>query len=61
VKSETLISGEVGLKTTFWDRHANFNAAVFDYGYKNFQALNYSGIGSFLTNNDARWSAAKWI
>ncbi len=36
---EKLSSVELGLKSTFWDRRAQFNAAVFHYDYRNQQFL----------------------
>lgn len=51
---EELMSYELGLKTTFWDNRANFNGAIFYYDYSDYHALSFEGVGSFLTNRDAK-------
>ena len=53
-KPETLLAYEVGFKSSFFDRKASVAAAAFYYNYKNFQVLNFVGLGSFITNRDAR-------
>ncbi|MGD9660060.1 MAG: TonB-dependent receptor [Porticoccaceae bacterium] len=57
---EELLSYEVGMKTTFWDQRANFNAAAFYYDYNDYHTLSYIGIGSFLTNSDAKLYGAEF-
>jgi outer membrane receptor protein involved in Fe transport len=53
-RDETLLAYEVGLKTTFWDRRASFNAAAFYYDYSDYHTLAFVGVGSFITNSDAK-------
>lgn len=53
---ETLNAFEVGIKSK-WDG-VRFNLAAFYYDYKNYQALNLSGITQIITNNDARMYGA---
>jgi iron complex outermembrane receptor protein len=37
VPQESVLAYETGIKSTFWDRHAQFNAAAFYYDYKDKQ------------------------
>lgn len=53
-KPETLLAYEVGLKASFLDRKASVATSAFYYDYKNFQVLNFVGVGSFITNRNAR-------
>jgi iron complex outermembrane recepter protein len=53
-KPETLLAYEVGIKSSFMDNKASIAAAGFYYDYSNFQVLNFVGIGSFITNRDAK-------
>ncbi len=53
-KPETLLAYELGFKSNFLDRKASIAASAFYYDYKNFQVLNFVGLGSFITNRNAR-------
>lgn len=52
--AETLYAYELGLKATFLDGNARFNASTFYYDYQDFQAFAFEGLGSVTSNNDAR-------
>jgi iron complex outermembrane receptor protein len=45
VGEETVISYEIGAKTTWWDRRAKFNAAAFYYDYTDFQVSTVTLVG----------------
>ena len=55
-EEEEVLALELGIKATFWDGRAQFNAAVFDYDYEGLQAStprpaeNQAGVLTFLTN-----------
>ena len=51
---ETLLAYEVGVKASFWDRRGNISASTFYYDYSDYQAISFVGVGSFITNNDAK-------
>lgn len=53
-KSETLIAYETGVKSSLFDRRATFDLSGFYYDYNNFDTLSFEGIGSLITNTDAR-------
>lgn len=53
-RPEKLVSYEVGLKSTFADDRASANIAGFYYDYTDFQALSFAGVGSLISNRDAR-------
>jgi iron complex outermembrane recepter protein len=53
-KSEKMLAFELGLKSTFADGRASANLATFYYDYKDFQALSFAGVGSLISNRDAR-------
>ena len=56
-KSETLDSTELGLKTEFFDGRALANVAIFDYTYKNLQAVSYTHLTlRRLLTCRSRWS-----
>ncbi|MBO9378159.1 TonB-dependent receptor [Sphingomonas histidinilytica] len=50
---ETLISYEVGQKSTLFDRKLRINTSAFYYDYKDYQAFNYVGLAGLITNQDA--------
>lgn len=52
-EEENLTSYEAGLKSTLADGAIRFNATVFYYDYKDYQALTFSGLSQFITNADA--------
>lgn len=51
---ETLLAYETGFKSSFLDRKASVAISAFYYDYSKYQSLNFIGIGSFITNRDAR-------
>jgi len=53
-KAETLTNFEGGIKYTFPDRATRFNASIFYYDYKNYQAFLFSGVGGIVINANAR-------
>lgn len=53
-KSETLIAYEAGLKSSLFDRRATFDVSAFYYDYRNFDTLSFQGIGSLITNANAK-------
>jgi len=50
---ETLISYEIGQKSTLFDRKLRINTSAFYYDYKDYQAFNYVGLAGLITNQDA--------
>lgn len=58
-KSETLLAYEVGLKTQFLDRRASLSLSSFYYDYSNYDTLSFAGVGSVITNNDAKLYGAE--
>lgn len=52
--SETLYAYETGLKTTLLENRASLSVGGFYYNYKKFQTQQFEGIGSLITNNDAK-------
>lgn len=52
-KGETVYAYEVGAKLKFFDRKLRINSSAFYYDYRNFQAFQFQGIQSFVTNEDA--------
>lgn len=50
---ETLLSYEIGQKSTLFDRKLRINTSAFYYDYKDFQAFNYVGLAGLVTNQDA--------
>lgn len=50
---ETLISYEIGQKSTLFDRKLRINTSAFYYDYKDFQAFNYVGLAGLINNQDA--------
>ena len=52
-EDETLYAFELGIKNTFFDGRARFNAAVFYYDYSDFQTFNWLGIGGAISNSEA--------
>jgi iron complex outermembrane receptor protein len=53
-KPETLIAYEVGLKSTFLNGKATFDAAAYYYDYSNYQAFTFANVSGIVSNNDAR-------
>ncbi len=53
-KPEKLVSYEVGMKSSLFDRRLRFNAAAFYYDYTNYQASRWLGFSSLIINADAR-------
>jgi iron complex outermembrane receptor protein len=51
--AEVLINYEGGVKYTFPDGRTRFNASVFHYDYKDYQAFLFSGVGGIVINADA--------
>jgi len=58
-KAETLYAYETGIKTTLLDRRAFLSVGGFYYDYKNFHTQQFEGIGSLITNNDAKLYGAE--
>ncbi len=50
---ETLISYEIGQKSTLFDRKLRINTSAFYYDYQDFQAFNYVGLAGLISNQDA--------
>ncbi len=50
---ETLYAFEIGIKNTFYDGRARFNAAAFYYDYSDFHTYNWNGLGGAISNSDA--------
>ena len=50
VKPETVLNGEIGIKSTFLDRRAQLNVAAFYSDYKNLQVLQIGAISQILSN-----------
>ncbi|MBR9910085.1 MAG: TonB-dependent receptor [Gammaproteobacteria bacterium] len=50
---EQLTSYELGVKTNTSDGKLRFNATVFYYDYKDYQALTFAGLSQFINNSDA--------
>lgn len=53
-KSETLYAYEAGIKTSLLQSRASLSIGGYYYNYKNFQTQQFEGIGSLITNNDAK-------
>jgi outer membrane receptor protein involved in Fe transport len=53
-RSEKMVAFELGLKSTFADGRASANLAGFYYDYKDFQAVSFEGVGSLISNRDAK-------
>ncbi|MFM7027157.1 MAG: TonB-dependent receptor [Chakrabartia sp.] len=51
---EELVSYEGGLKATFLDGKANFNASAYYYDYSNYQAFTFSNVSGYVQNRPAR-------
>ena len=58
-KEEVLNSYEVGVKTTFADGNARFNATAFYYDYQDYQAFSLTGLTPQVTNSDATASGGE--
>ncbi|WP_324743242.1 TonB-dependent receptor [Tsuneonella sp. CC-YZS046] len=53
-KPERLMAYEVGLKSNIFGRMGNISVSSFYYDYKDYHAISFIGVGSFITNNDAK-------
>jgi iron complex outermembrane recepter protein len=53
-KPEILTNYEGGFKYTFPDQATRFNASVYYYDYKNYQAFLFAGVGGVVINADDR-------
>jgi iron complex outermembrane receptor protein len=53
-KPERLYSGEIGVKSTFFDRKLTVNIGAYDYNYKNFQTFIFSGVSFSVVNKPAK-------
>ncbi|MBV2149828.1 TonB-dependent receptor plug domain-containing protein [Sphingobium sp. AS12] len=53
-RPETLTAYELGLKATFLDGKATFDAATYYYDYKDYQAFTFANVSGIVSNNDAR-------
>lgn len=56
---EVLNSYEIGVKTTFADGNARFNATAFYYDYEDYQAFSLTGLTPQVTNSDANASGGE--
>jgi iron complex outermembrane receptor protein len=54
-----LTAYEVGIKTTWLERRAQFNASVFNYDYSDYQAFTLTGLSPFVFNTDATTRGAE--
>jgi iron complex outermembrane recepter protein len=52
--SEALYDYEGGVKSTLADGRVRFNADVFRYDYRNFQAYGWTGVGGVVVNRPAK-------
>ena len=52
-KPEALTDYEMGLKSTFWDHHAQLDMDVFYYKYQNYQAYSLIGLSPLVFNAQA--------
>ncbi len=50
VKPETVLNGEIGLKSSFFDRRAQLNLAAFYSDYRDLQVLQIGAISQILSN-----------
>ena len=50
VRPETVVNGEIGLKSTFLDRRAQLNIAGFYSDYKDLQVLQIGALSQILSN-----------
>ncbi len=55
-QEESLTAFELGFKATLVDDTLRLNASLFNYDYKDYQALTFSGLSQFITNADATLS-----
>ncbi len=53
-KQEVLTNYEGGFKLTLFDRTTHFNASIFHYDYKDYQAFTIVGLSQAIVNNNAR-------
>jgi iron complex outermembrane recepter protein len=53
-REEKLDAFEAGFKTELFDRHLRLNASAFYYDYKDYQATQFSVLGTFTGNAKAR-------
>jgi len=50
---EKLYAYEAGFKSTLFDGSTRFNASVFYYDYKDYQAFSFEGLSNVVSNKDA--------
>ena len=53
-KAEQLTAYEVGVKSLLADRRVRLNVNAYYYDYKDYQVLNFAGVGSLITNAKAK-------
>ena len=58
-KPEVLTAYEIGIKTTLFERRAQFNASLFNYDYRDYQAFTLTGLSPFVFNTDATTRGAE--
>lgn len=58
-KPEVLTSYEMGVKSTFLDGRARFNASMFYYDYSDYQGFVFQGLTSVVRNHDATIKGAE--
>lgn len=58
-KPERLYSGEIGVKSSFFNRKLTLNLGAYDYDYKNFQTFIFSGVSFSVVNKPARARGAE--
>ena len=52
-KGEVLTAYELGVKYSFWDDRARFNASTFFYDYEDYQSFDQRGLTLIVRNKDA--------
>jgi iron complex outermembrane recepter protein len=57
-KPEVLNAYEAGFKATMWGGAAQLNASAFYYDYRDYQAYQFIGLTSEVTNNNAKYHGA---
>lgn len=53
-KAEQLDAYEIGDKASFLNHRVQLNTDIYYYNYHNYDTLNYAGVGSLITNADAK-------
>lgn len=57
--NETVVAYEGGAKLRLFDGKANVRASTFYYDYKGYQAFNFNGLISTVSNNDAYYTGGE--